>query len=143
MPVLSLYSRIQELVESFGTHLHVELQQRGVEFTQLFRKYDQLRGALLERMPPMETVRPPDALQYGDQPNGDVDDSPPSPPLPSHHSVCLYYFFFLVLSRVLLSPQPPKISFMFVYRMKNIVTAKVTKTVEKKEEKKELGTRFL
>ena len=34
------------------------MQQRGIEFSQLFRKYDNLRPALLERMPPMETARP-------------------------------------------------------------------------------------
>jgi hypothetical protein len=38
--------------------LHIELQQRGVEFSQLFRKYEHMRPALLERMPPMETARP-------------------------------------------------------------------------------------
>lgn len=42
----------------FGCNLNVELQQRGIEFSQLFRKYDHLRPALLERMPPMETARP-------------------------------------------------------------------------------------
>ena len=38
--------------------MHIELQQRGIEFSQLFKKYDHLRPALLERMPPMETARP-------------------------------------------------------------------------------------
>ena len=32
----------------------MELQQRGVEFSQLFTRHDALRPALLERMPPME-----------------------------------------------------------------------------------------
>ena len=45
---------IQHLVNGFGCHLNVELQQRGVEFSQLFTRHDALRPALLERMPPME-----------------------------------------------------------------------------------------
>lgn len=32
----------------------MELQQRGVEFSQLFRRHALLRGPLLERMPPLE-----------------------------------------------------------------------------------------
>lgn len=36
----------------------MELQQRGVEFSQLFKKYEYLRPALLERMPPLEVSRP-------------------------------------------------------------------------------------
>uniref|UniRef100_A0A1B6I1C3 GAE domain-containing protein n=2 Tax=Homalodisca liturata TaxID=320908 RepID=A0A1B6I1C3_9HEMI len=35
----------------------MELQQRGVEFTQLFGKYNHLRRPLLERMPAMEVSR--------------------------------------------------------------------------------------
>lgn len=66
-------------MSSFCSSLHIELQQRGVEFTQLFGKYGHLRAPLLERMPPMEMVR-----QEGDaQTNGDLeqletksDDSP-------------------------------------------------------------------
>ncbi|KAI5697752.1 hypothetical protein M8J75_015123 [Diaphorina citri] len=45
---------IERLIASFGSNLHMELQQRGVEFSQLFHKYAHLRPALLERMPPME-----------------------------------------------------------------------------------------
>ncbi|KAI4460932.1 adaptin alpha/gamma/epsilon [Holotrichia oblita] len=61
--------KIQQIVSSFCSSLHIELQQRGVEFTQLFGKHSNLRAALLERMPPMELVR-----QENDaQPNGDVD----------------------------------------------------------------------
>ncbi|KAK9693608.1 Adaptin N terminal region [Popillia japonica] len=61
--------KIQQIVSSFCSSLHIELQQRGVEFTQLFGKYSNLRSALLERMPPMELVR-----QESDaQPNGDLE----------------------------------------------------------------------
>ena len=52
------FSKIHQIIDTFGSHLHIELQQRGVEFSQLFRKYEHMRPALLERMPPMETVRP-------------------------------------------------------------------------------------
>lgn len=45
------------IIESFGTHLDVELQQRGIEFSQLFRAYDHLRPALLEKMPPMQVTK--------------------------------------------------------------------------------------
>lgn len=44
------------IIETFGTHLDVELQQRGIEFTQLFKAYNHLRPALLEKMPPMQVT---------------------------------------------------------------------------------------
>ncbi|XP_033226333.1 AP-1 complex subunit gamma-1 isoform X8 [Belonocnema kinseyi] len=50
--------KIRHIIDTFGSNLHIELQQRGIEFSQLFKKYDHLRPALLERMPPMETARP-------------------------------------------------------------------------------------
>lgn len=56
--VIFCYRKIRQIIDTFGSNLHIELQQRGIEFSQLFRKYDHLRPALLERMPPMETARP-------------------------------------------------------------------------------------
>ncbi|CAB0037589.1 unnamed protein product [Trichogramma brassicae] len=50
--------KIRQIIDTFGSNLNIELQQRGIEFSQLFRKYDHLRPALLERMPPMETAKP-------------------------------------------------------------------------------------
>lgn len=47
-------SRIEDIVTSFGTHLNVELQQRGIEYAQLFTKHVALRPAIMERIPPME-----------------------------------------------------------------------------------------
>lgn len=41
----------------FGSHLNIDLQQRGVEFMQLFGNYNHLREALLERMPAMAINR--------------------------------------------------------------------------------------
>ncbi|XP_048507831.1 AP-1 complex subunit gamma-1 isoform X13 [Athalia rosae] len=54
----SFYRKIRQIIDTFGSNLHIELQQRGVEFSHLFRKYEHLRPALLERMPPMETAKP-------------------------------------------------------------------------------------
>ena len=48
---------MKAIIDSFGTHLHVDLQQRGVEFSQLFKAHNHLRGALLEKMPPMQINR--------------------------------------------------------------------------------------
>lgn len=47
------FSNIKEIVETFGSHLNIDLQQRGVEFTQLFGPYNHLRESLLEKMPAM------------------------------------------------------------------------------------------
>lgn len=65
-------SKIQQIISSFCSSLHVEIQQRGVEFSQLFGKYSNLRPPLLERMPPMEVSR-----QSENQTNGDISDSDP------------------------------------------------------------------
>lgn len=51
----------------------MELQQRGVEYSQLFGKYSHLRPPLLERMPPMELTR----SQSDHHTNGDISDSEP------------------------------------------------------------------
>ncbi|XP_057668080.1 AP-1 complex subunit gamma-1 isoform X2 [Diorhabda carinulata] len=66
-------NKIQQIISSFCSSLHVELQQRGVEYSQLFGKYSHLRPALLERMPPMELTR----SQSANQTNGDASDSEP------------------------------------------------------------------
>lgn len=60
---MSALSDIQLLIKSFGTDLNVDLQQRGVEFSQLFGTYNSLRPALLEKMPPMQLQR--DSSQNG------------------------------------------------------------------------------
>lgn len=74
-------SKIQQIISSFCSSLHIELQQRGVEFSQLFGKYSNLRGALLERMPPMEVVRQSNDVHT----NGDVEiESKSSEESPQH-----------------------------------------------------------
>jgi len=50
----SVTSAIQQTIDAFGSHLDVDLQQRGVEFGQLFRSQQAMRPQLLEPMPPME-----------------------------------------------------------------------------------------
>lgn len=61
-------SEIKTIIDSFGSHLNVELQQRGVEFSQLFRGHNHLRTALMEKMPPMQVNR------VGQQNGGDSTD---------------------------------------------------------------------
>lgn len=47
--------KIQEIIDAFSCHMEIDLQQRGVEFSQLFRgQHSGMRSALLEPMPPME-----------------------------------------------------------------------------------------
>lgn len=73
-----LSSQIHQIVSSFCSSLHTELQQRGVEFSKLFGKYSHLTSALLERMPPIERNQN-EAQVNGEMENGDVrviDDSP-------------------------------------------------------------------
>ncbi|XP_059618956.1 AP-1 complex subunit gamma-1 isoform X2 [Phlebotomus argentipes] len=48
---------IKQIIDAFGSHLNVDLQQRGVEFSQLFKTHSHLRPALLEKMPPMQLNR--------------------------------------------------------------------------------------
>nr|XP_019964027.1 PREDICTED: AP-1 complex subunit gamma-1-like isoform X1 [Paralichthys olivaceus] len=46
--------RIRSIVSIYGSCLDVELQQRAVEYNALFKKYDHMRAAVLERMPVIE-----------------------------------------------------------------------------------------
>ncbi|KAF0047349.1 hypothetical protein F2P81_000982 [Scophthalmus maximus] len=46
--------RIRSIVSIYGSCMDVELQQRAVEYNALFRKYDHMRAAVLERMPVIE-----------------------------------------------------------------------------------------
>lgn len=62
------------MITSFGSHLNVDLQQRGVEFTQLFGNYKHLRPPLLEKMPAMQISRI--SSQNGES-GGSFDDNSP------------------------------------------------------------------
>ena len=50
-------SEIKCIIDAFGSHLDIDLQQRSVEFSQLFKAHNGLRPALLEKMPPMQISR--------------------------------------------------------------------------------------
>ncbi|KAM9091247.1 AP-1 complex subunit gamma-like 2 isoform 1-T1 [Megaptera novaeangliae] len=47
-------NRIRQVVSVYGSCLDVELQQRAVEYNTLFRKYDHMRAAILEKIPLVE-----------------------------------------------------------------------------------------
>lgn len=49
--------RIKTIMSNYGRSVNVELQQRSVEYSQIFNKYDNLRSSLLEQMPLIETSR--------------------------------------------------------------------------------------
>ncbi|XP_048448250.1 AP-1 complex subunit gamma-1-like isoform X2 [Rhincodon typus] len=49
-------NRIKKIMSVYGSSIDVELQQRAVEYNALFKKFDHMRSALLERMPIMEKV---------------------------------------------------------------------------------------
>ena len=73
-------SEIKEIILTFGSHLNIDLQQRGVEFTQLFNSYNHLRESLLEKMPAMTINR-----MNGANGNGEVET--PEIQVPSEKAV--------------------------------------------------------
>lgn len=81
-------------MSSFCSSLHIELQQRGVEFTKLFGKYSNLSSALLERMPPMEVARQNDIQTNGDVDQNDVKNIDDSPQHVSRESVSKEFIIF-------------------------------------------------
>ncbi|XP_055541750.1 AP-1 complex subunit gamma-1-like [Wyeomyia smithii] len=44
-------TNIQNIINAFRAHLNIDLQQRAIEFSQLFTNFKHLRPALLEKMP--------------------------------------------------------------------------------------------
>uniref|UniRef100_A0A182M651 AP-1 complex subunit gamma n=1 Tax=Anopheles culicifacies TaxID=139723 RepID=A0A182M651_9DIPT len=68
-------ARVKQMIEAFGSHLNIDLQQRGVEFAQLFRDYSHLRPALLEKMPKIQKTLPNGTDVDG---GGAFDDQQPS-----------------------------------------------------------------
>ncbi|XP_065516529.1 AP-1 complex subunit gamma-1-like isoform X2 [Lathamus discolor] len=76
-------NRVKKIVSIYSSSIDVELQQRAVEYNALFKKYDHMRPALLERMPVMEKVTI-NGLTETVQSNGETESavletkSPPS-----------------------------------------------------------------
>ncbi|XP_032897960.1 AP-1 complex subunit gamma-1-like isoform X2 [Amblyraja radiata] len=63
-------NRIRKAVSIYGSSLDVELQQRAVEYSALFMRFDHMRPALLERMPLIQktgTNGPMNATIHGDE----------------------------------------------------------------------------
>uniref|UniRef100_A0A8C9VI77 Adaptor related protein complex 1 subunit gamma 2 n=1 Tax=Scleropages formosus TaxID=113540 RepID=A0A8C9VI77_SCLFO len=50
--------RIRSIVSIYGSCIDLELQQRAVEYNALFKKYDHMRAAVLERMPVIDKTSP-------------------------------------------------------------------------------------
>ncbi|XP_047219123.1 AP-1 complex subunit gamma-1 isoform X1 [Girardinichthys multiradiatus] len=77
----SSVNRIKKVVSIYGSSIDVELQQRAVEYNALFKKYDHMRPALLERMPIMEKTAsngPTEIVQT----NGETEPSAVEPKHP-------------------------------------------------------------
>ena len=60
--------KIQEIIDAYACHMEIDLQQRGVEFSALFKNHSSMKAALLEPMPPMER----DVTSNGVTPNADL-----------------------------------------------------------------------
>lgn len=97
------------------------MQQRGVEFSQLFRGHNHLRGALLEKMPPMQISRM--SNQNGQSPDenggGNIElfenglDDVESPKLaPLADSVIIFYLLFFFYTDGIMT-----FYFILIYRM--------------------------
>ncbi|OWF34773.1 AP-1 complex subunit gamma-1-like isoform X2 [Mizuhopecten yessoensis] len=66
--------RIKKLIEYYSTSVNVELQQRSVEYTSVFTKFDHMRSALLEQMPLIEKSRSKNMLSNEDEGMGNEMD---------------------------------------------------------------------
>uniref|UniRef100_A0A8B9HWI7 AP-1 complex subunit gamma n=1 Tax=Astyanax mexicanus TaxID=7994 RepID=A0A8B9HWI7_ASTMX len=87
----SSVNRIKKVVSIYGSSIDVELQQRAVEYNALFKKYDHMRPALLERMPIMEktaTNGPTEIVQTNGETESSALDSkhPPSITQPTNQA---------------------------------------------------------
>lgn len=71
---------IRRLISLYATSMNIELQQRSIEFSALFRSQEQIRMGLLERMPILEKTINTPALANGDAQAGiDDEESLPYP----------------------------------------------------------------
>ncbi|XP_048778208.2 AP-1 complex subunit gamma-1-like isoform X2 [Ostrea edulis] len=58
--------KVKAVIDAYGGSTHVELQQRSVEYSNIFSKYENLRSALLEPMPLIEGSRSKNVLADSD-----------------------------------------------------------------------------
>lgn len=69
--------RIKDAITKYSRSTVVELQQRSIEYSSLFNKYDHMRSALLEHMPLIESKRQSmfnnENIQDNDLLNGEVE----------------------------------------------------------------------
>ncbi|KAK0149037.1 AP-1 complex subunit gamma-1 [Merluccius polli] len=70
--------RIRSIVSIYGSCIDVELQQRAVEYNALFKKYDHMRAAVLEKMPVMD--RSSSGQTNGESGGGGVQELEPTKP---------------------------------------------------------------
>uniref|UniRef100_A0A673XIN0 AP-1 complex subunit gamma n=1 Tax=Salmo trutta TaxID=8032 RepID=A0A673XIN0_SALTR len=86
--------RIRSIVSIYGSCIDVELQQRAVEYNALFKKYDHMRAAVLERMPVIDKSSP--GHTNGESAGGTIKELEPTkltheivfPQEPSNQAVC-------------------------------------------------------
>ncbi|KAG7273897.1 hypothetical protein CRUP_025958 [Coryphaenoides rupestris] len=76
--VLQSHIRIRSIVSIYGSCIDVELQQRAVEYNALFKKYDHMRAAVLEKMPVID--RNLSSQLNGDFGGGGVQEPEPTKP---------------------------------------------------------------
>ena len=56
--------KIQDIINAFSCHMEIDLQQRGIEFTQLFNNFDNMRSALLGKSKLWENCLGKNSLTY-------------------------------------------------------------------------------
>uniref|UniRef100_A0A8C0FIU7 AP-1 complex subunit gamma n=1 Tax=Bubo bubo TaxID=30461 RepID=A0A8C0FIU7_BUBBB len=116
-------NRIKKVVSIYGSSIDVELQQRAVEYNALFKKYDHMRPALLERMPVMEkatTNGPTEIVQTNGETEPAVLETKPPPsglqplrPSPSHSLSAAFLFSTGIPSITAYNKNGLKIDFTF------------------------------
>uniref|UniRef100_A0A673IXX6 AP-1 complex subunit gamma n=1 Tax=Sinocyclocheilus rhinocerous TaxID=307959 RepID=A0A673IXX6_9TELE len=93
----SSMNRIKKVVSIYGSSIDVELQQRAVEYNALFKKYDHMRPALLERMPIMEktaTNGPAEIVQTNGETDSTILDTKHLPSITQPARQCNYHICF-------------------------------------------------
>ncbi|KAM6948393.1 AP-1 complex subunit gamma-like 2 [Aplochiton taeniatus] len=76
--IIDNVDRIRSIVSIYGSCIDVELQQRAVEYNALFKKYDHMRAAVLERMPVIDKNSP--GHTNGEEMGGAIKEMEPTKP---------------------------------------------------------------